>query len=115
MRSARSKTKPCQYLCLKTESGQHRARSWETREAPVAVSPSLGERLTLNFGESPNAAAAVSLSSILQANVPERYFLTSRACEGILRRAASRGKKLPDVLRIALETQSAANRARHPA
>jgi len=55
------------------------------------------------------------LSSILQANVPEKYYLTSRACEGILRRAASRGKKLPDVLRMALEAQSASSRARHPA
>jgi hypothetical protein len=47
------------------------------------------------------------LSSILQANVPERYYLTKLACQGILRRAAQRGKELPEVLRLALEAQSA--------
>jgi hypothetical protein len=47
------------------------------------------------------------LSSILQANVPDRFYLTSRACTGILRRATNRGKELPEILRLALETQAA--------
>ena len=64
-----------------------------------------GEPSMHNFGESPNVAAVVTLSSILQANVPEKYYLTKRACEGILRRAASRGKQLPELLRLALEAQ----------
>jgi hypothetical protein len=101
MNSYTSKTKPCQYLCLKKSSGRQAAKSWET------VSQSAGERLTLNFGESPKDAAAVTLSSILQANVPEKYYLTKLACQGILRRAAQRGKQLPEVLRLALEAQSA--------
>lgn len=40
------------------------------------------------------------------ANVPERYFLSPKACRGILHRASARGKELPAVLRIALERQA---------
>ena len=47
------------------------------------------------------------LSSILQADAPEKYCLSPKACQGILRRAARRGKELPEVLRIALERQAA--------
>lgn len=35
-------------------------------------------------------------------NVPQRYFLTPRACAGIIRRAQSRGKNLPPYLADAL-------------
>jgi len=38
--------------------------------------------------------------------VPEKYFLSKKACEGILRRAKARGKELPEVLRRALEEQA---------
>lgn len=33
-------------------------------------------------------------------------YLSQKACLGILRRAAARGKKLPEVLRLALEKQA---------
>ena len=39
------------------------------------------------------------LSSILQADVPKSYYLSSRACLGILRRASARGKELPEIAR----------------
>jgi hypothetical protein len=48
------------------------------------------------------------LSQILQAEVPEKYYLSPKACQGILRRAAARGKELPEMLRVALEDQAAA-------
>lgn len=48
-----------------------------------------------------------TLSQILEDNVPEKYYLSQKACEGILRRAERMGKKLPDVLKTALEQQSA--------
>ena len=60
------------------------------------------ELLTLNIGESPNAAAESTLSQILEENVPEKYYLSARACEGILRRAERRGKELPPILKEAL-------------
>ena len=42
------------------------------------------------------------LSQILEVNVPQKYFLSARACQGILIRASRRGKKLPDLLQMAL-------------
>ena len=46
------------------------------------------------------------LSDVLEptGNVPQKYFLSSRACKGILRRADKRGKQIPPALRTALET-----------
>jgi hypothetical protein len=36
-------------------------------------------------------------------DLPQRFSLSATACQGILRRAASRGKKLPQALQQALE------------
>lgn len=60
----------------------------------------------LNTSESPRDADACFLSQILMANVPEKYYLSPKACQGILRRASERGKQLPNILRIALERQA---------
>ena len=67
-----------------------------------------GECLTLNIGESPSVAVESSLSQILQpkSDVPQKCYLSSRACQGILRRAARRGKKLPPSLETALKRQA---------
>tara|TARA_R110002110_G_scaffold36469_1_gene121629 strand:+ start:5183 stop:5425 length:243 start_codon:yes stop_codon:yes gene_type:complete len=63
---------------------------------------------TLNTSDWPSDGAACSLSRILEdGNVPPRYYLSAKACRGILRRAANRGKTLPDRLRAALEAKSA--------
>ena len=45
-----------------------------------------------------------SLSDILEdsGSVPQRYFLSAKACAGILRRAEKRGKSLPEPLALAL-------------
>ncbi|MBQ7003338.1 MAG: hypothetical protein IJN57_05155, partial [Oscillospiraceae bacterium] len=59
-------------------------------------------------GVYPKEECVSTLSQILQVNVPEKYFLSPRACQGILRRASERGKALPEVLRIALEQQAKA-------
>lgn len=46
-----------------------------------------------------------SLSDILETgDVPQRYFLSAKACAGILRRAEKRGKDLPAPLRAALQS-----------
>jgi hypothetical protein len=43
------------------------------------------------------------LSAVLEnGEVPVKYFLSKKACKGILRRAAKRGKKLPAHLEAAL-------------
>jgi hypothetical protein len=44
----------------------------------------------------------VLLKEILQKDVQKKYYLSARACAGILRRAEKRGKELPPVLRTAL-------------
>lgn len=43
-----------------------------------------------------------TLSDILDQDVPARYFLSRKAKDGILRRAAKRGRPLPDLLDRAL-------------
>ena len=63
----------------------------------------LTEFLTLNTGESPSVAVESTLSQILEAHAPEKYYLSAKACEGILRRAERRGKQLPEMLKTALE------------
>jgi hypothetical protein len=46
-----------------------------------------------------------SLSDILETGtVPQRFFLSSTACKGILRRAEKRGKELPPQLLTALRS-----------
>jgi hypothetical protein len=66
--------------------------------------------LTLNSSEaaatrelSLSDGAVCSLSDILETgDVPQRYYLTAKACQGILRRAEKRGKDLPLPLQRAL-------------
>jgi hypothetical protein len=62
------------------------------------------ECLTLNISEWPSDADVCSLSDTLETgDLPQRYFLSPRACQGILRRAEKRGKKLPEALFQALQ------------
>ena len=70
------------------------------------ISPWRGDASTLNTGVSPREENGSSLSRILQEDPPKRYFLTRKACLGILRRAAERGKGLPEKLKRALEMQA---------
>ena len=51
----------------------------------------------------PSGGGVCSLSDILETTrVPSRYYLSPKACAGILRRAAKRGKALPPLLARAL-------------
>jgi hypothetical protein len=62
------------------------------------------EFLTLSTLEFHSAAAACSLSDVLEGgSVPQRFFLSSTACKGILRREEKRGKELPEQLARALQ------------
>jgi hypothetical protein len=66
---------------------------------------SRGESSTPNISEWPNDADVCSLSQVLETTlIPQRFFLSSRACAGILRRAEKRGKDLPPALKTALES-----------
>ena len=58
---------------------------------------------TLNGTEWPSAVVVCSLSDILETGViPQRYYLSPKACAGILLRAERRNKKLPELLHTAL-------------
>lgn len=66
-----------------------------------------GASSTVNTSESPNDAAESSLSTILEENAPARYYLSPTACQGILKRAAKRGRGIPTALEAALRSQAA--------
>ncbi len=71
------------------------------------LSPWRGESLTLNTGPAPRSGAAgSSLWQILEERPHPRYYLTKKACLGILRRSEERGKELPKPLKEALEVQA---------
>jgi len=62
------------------------------------------ESWTLNGSEWPKDAGVCSLSHILEkGTLPPRFYLSPKACAGILRRAEKRGKELPPMLKQALE------------
>jgi hypothetical protein len=65
------------------------------------------EFLTLNTSESHKDAEECLLSDTLEiGDLPQRFYLSPKACKGILNRAEKRGKKLPPMLKEALEKQS---------
>ena len=64
------------------------------------------EALTLSISVWPSDASVCSLSDILETgDVPQRFFLSQRACAGILRRR--KGEKFPAQLKQALTTGAA--------
>lgn len=65
-----------------------------------------GEPWMPNFTESPRDAEESFLSQILMDTVQQKYYLSERACLGILRRSHNRGKTLPEVLLTALKRQA---------
>ena len=100
--SASQSRKPPILKCLKKDGqlGGATTMKWEDDGAW------LGECMMRNTGESPNAAVESRLSQILEATPQEKYSLSAKACQGILRRAERRGKDLPPVLKEVLLTQS---------
>jgi hypothetical protein len=60
----------------------------------------------LNTSEFPSdGAVSSSLADVLETSAQQKYYLSQKACEGILRRASKRGKKLPEALEKALVKQ----------
>ena len=58
------------------------------------------------IGEAPNQENSTKLHQILIQDVDKKYYLSQKACEGILRRAKQRGKELPEILENALISQA---------
>lgn len=87
------------FLDLRKESGRIAAVSWEIGGVL------LGEYLMHSFGESPSVAVESHLWQILEDNPHPKYYLSAKACQGILRRAEKRKKELPEMLKNALIRQ----------
>ena len=92
---------PYQFLDLTPGAGNLLGQfEWEMRSALH------GEAFLRNTGPSPRDATESCLSQILEDHPPKKYYLTTAACLGILRRAKERGKPLPKALDTALRIQA---------
>ena len=96
----KSQTRLPLFLDLRGGGGAAAEPSWEMGGAL------LGEYTMHSFGESPNEENASRLSQILEEHPLPKYYLSDRACAGILNRASKRGKELPKELKEALEAQA---------
>ena len=114
--SASSSRKPQVFLCLRKD-GPNPVWSTGTDGRLLGQLTMLGTLACLNAENvslwSPTTGAYLpvksSLSSILEPNSPEmeKYYLSAKACQGILNRAERRGKELPEELKQALLRQAA--------
>ena len=98
-RSSKLKNHTFMLLDLRQGAGNILGPCWEYD--PVW----LGSLGTLNTSECPKDVVESSLWQILLDTVPSRYWLSRKACRGMLRRADCRGKLLPELLEIALSMQ----------
>ena len=83
-------------------AGERKARRLATMDC------SNGQYWTRNGSDWRSGASVCLLSSILETGkVDPRYYLSEKACVGILRRAEKRGKRLPPMLEVVLQYQAA--------
>ena len=96
-----SSSRMCLASCHRTTEGILLPSSEKWRTSGMGA---LTGYLTLNTSEFPKDADACLLSDILMEiiDVPQRFYLSQKACAGIIRRAERRGKKLPPTLDKAL-------------
>ena len=98
--SASQSRKAPMFLCLKDgrwlDASQEMGGLWP------------GEYMTRSFGESPKEGVESRLSQILEDSALPKYYLSAKACQGILNRAEKRGKALPEILKTALVEQASA-------
>ena len=71
-------------------SGPERAIAWRVLDAQF-------------FGVAQRRKRVFVVASARKDSIPQRYFLSSTACAGIMRRAEKRGRKLPVLLHLALQ------------
>ncbi|CRM19850.1 hypothetical protein [Pseudomonas sp. 31 R 17] len=95
-------------LLGKTESCSLQGKNGRT--LVVCMDPkeqSRGGSWTPNISALPNGAVVCSLSQVLVTDlIPPRYFLSEKACAGILRRGEARRRTLPEQLLSALRSSA---------
>lgn len=95
------KTHPM-FLYLTGGGGADLDASWVSETMDTRF-PLLGEYMTLSFGESPREESVSHLSQILEDSVLPKYCLSAKAAQGILRRAETRNREMPEILCESLE------------
>lgn len=97
---------------LSGKTFQERSQAAEGRITDACSKPwmasgilSHGEYWTRSFSEWPKDADVCTLSAVLEPAVPQRYYLSPKACAGIIKRAKRKGRPLPQRLLEALEAQ----------
>ena len=84
--------------------------SYSRRWPSSGFTTSPGELWTADTSECPNGGGEYSsLPDVLEATVPDRFYLSQKAAAGILRRAAKRGRELPKQLESALTALATAS------
>ena len=92
--------KTCQVSSVHRKEGTlvHSSGRWANSGMGSAT-----ECLMLRTSESHSEGEESLLSDILETgDLPQKYYLSQKACQGILRRAEKRGKTLPKTLELAL-------------
>ena len=99
--------------CLLTEDGRLEPSSGAWRNSGTG---SRTEFWTLGTSEFPSGGGvSSSLQDVLETGeVAPKFYLSQRACQGILRRASRRGKALPPTLQQALEQVAGGTEATAP-
>ena len=83
------------------------SRRWATSGMVRSAAGSTAWRqLDAQYWGVPSVENVSTLYTILTENVPRKYYLSAKACLGILRRAEQRGRTLPEVLETALKQQA---------
>lgn len=85
--------------------GESRSEEEESASLPVSTTRML-MKSSFNCSEEPTTPRPSKLSQILELNANPKYFLSAKACQGILRRAENKGRQLPELLDTTLRTQS---------
>ena len=93
------------FLDLRMENGHQAESFW------VMGGALLGEYTMHSFGEYPSAENVSLLSQILEETPHQKYCLSAKACQGILRRAEKRGKELPPLLKETLIRQASLSKS----
>jgi hypothetical protein len=88
------------FQVIKVATLEQSSLHWPTQ----GIATSSGVCLIRNSSESPKDVEESLLSQVLEQNPSDKYFLSAKAAQGILRRANKRGKTLPTPLQEALES-----------
>ena len=97
------KTSSEPYLPTEVPTSGKSSTKW-MKQGRVSRSGQCWMHNTLEYPNDDGVCSSRLVLILQQANdVDRRYFLSAKACQGILRRAERRGKELPVRLKIALE------------